>query len=231
MEVRLRVLLLTTLAACGVQGCTSLPSATDADDPEKIVAADLNASPQERPIIEPEVERREVKVPRIDTEDFEFGAYYGIFSLEDFGSSPQYGVRLAYLLSEDFFLEGTYANAHAGKTSYETLSGAAQLLTDNERDFRYYALSLGWNALPGEIYLGRNHAYNTALYFVSGVGSSRFASAEHFTLNLGFGYRILLTDGVAAHIGMDDHMFDTDLLGKNKVAHNLGANFGISVFF
>ena len=42
----------------------------------------------------------------IDTEDFELGAYVGMLSIEDFESNVVYGARLAYHLTEDFFLEG-----------------------------------------------------------------------------------------------------------------------------
>ena len=49
------------------------------------------------------------------------------------------------------FAEATLGSAKAGKTSYEDLSGSAQLLTDSERQYTYYDLALGWNALPGEV--------------------------------------------------------------------------------
>ncbi len=228
MEVRVRVLLLI-LAALSLQGCALFHRKHDAAAEQ--AAADIEASPGERPVIEPQIERRKVKVPKIATKDFEGGIYYGILSIEDFGSNSEFGARLAYHLTEDFFLEGTFAQSRAGKTSYETLSGAATLLTDKQRDYRYYALSLGWDALPGEIFLGRNRAYNSALYIVGGVGSTRFAGDEHFTLNTGVGYRVLLTDWLAAHIDVQDHLFDTDLLGKNKTSHNIEAHFGITVFF
>ncbi len=228
MEVRVRVLLLT-LAVLSLQGCALFQRKHDAAAEQ--AAADIEASPSERPVIEPQIERRTIKVPKIRTKDFEGGIYYGILSIEDFGSNPEFGARLAYHLTEDFFLEGTFAQSRAGKTSYETLSGAATLLTDKQRDYRYYALSLGWDALPGEIFLGRNRAYNSALYVVGGVGSTRFAGDEHFTLNTGVGYRVLLTDWLATHLDVRDHLFDTDLLGKAKTSHNIEANFGITVFF
>ena len=61
----------------------------------------------EQPIIDPEVERRNIKRAQIDTEDFEVGVYGGILSIEDFESHAVYGARLAYHLTEDFFLEAT----------------------------------------------------------------------------------------------------------------------------
>lgn len=228
MEVGLRLLLLTLLCFA-LQGCSLFHRKHNAKEQQEI--SDIAASPGDRPVIEPEVQRRKIKVPKIKAHDFEGGVYYGIISIEDFGSSSEFGARLAYHLTEDFFLEGTFAQSRAGKTSYETLSGAASLLTDKQRDYRYYALSAGWNALPGEIFLGRNHAYNSAFYILGGVGSTRFAGDEHFTLSAGMGYRVLFTDWIATHFDVRDHLFDSDLLGKSKTTHNIEANFGITAFF
>ena len=47
------------------------------------------------------------------------------------------------------FAEATIGSAKAGRTSYEDLSGAAELLTDSERQYTYYDVALGWNPEPG----------------------------------------------------------------------------------
>jgi outer membrane beta-barrel protein len=235
MEVsRLRLLFLIALAATTLQGCAlfrrdePLPPAADTQQ-----AADpsVTGEPSDKPIIEPEVERRTIKQTRIDTEDFEVGAYVGILSIEDFESNVVYGARLAYHLTEDFFLEGTVGQSRAGRTSYENLSGSADLLTDSERDYTYYALSLGWNALPGEIFLGENRAYNTSFYLVAGIGNTTFAGDDRFTVSGGFGYRILPADWIAVHFDVRDHVYDIDLLGEKKIVNNLEAHLGLSIFF
>jgi outer membrane beta-barrel protein len=230
MEGRLRILLVT-LALAALPGCAlwrSEDAPAPADD-----APTVEAEPKSNtePVISPQVERRDIKRPKIDTEDFEIGPYVGVLSIEDFGSNSVYGARLAYHLTEDFFLEGTYGRSKAGKTSYEVLSGSAQLLTKKQREYSYYTLSLGWNALPGEIFLGANRAYNTAFYLVAGIGATSFADDDHFSVNAGFGYRVLPTDWIAVHIDFRDHLFDTDLLGSKKVSQNLEAHLGLSVFF
>ena len=235
MEVsRLRLLFLIALAATTLPGCAlfrrgeaSLPPATT----EQNAAEPVTGEPSDKPIIEPQVERREIKHTRIDTEDFEVGAYVGILSIEDFESNVVYGARLAYHLTEDFFLEGTIGQSRAGRTSYENLSGSADLLTDSERDYTYYALSVGWNALPGEIFLGKNRAYPTAFYLVTGLGSTRFAGDDRFTVSGGFGYRILPADWIAVHFDVRDHVYDIDLLGEKKIVNNLEAHLGLSIFF
>ena len=235
MEVsRYRLLFLIALAATTLPGCAlfrrdePLPPASD---PQQQAAEPVTGEPSDKAIIEPEVERRKIKQTRIDTEDFEVGAYVGILSIEDFESNVVYGARLAYHLTEDFFLEGTVGRSRAGRTSYENLSGSADLLTDSERDYTYYALSAGWNALPGEIFLGENRAYNTAFYLVAGIGNTRFAGDDRFTVNGGFGYRILPADWIAVHFDVRDHVYDIDLLGEKKIVNNLEAHLGLSIFF
>lgn len=232
MEVhRLRILFLTLALASSLPGCAWFGRDGDAA-PEAVAPPEvLTGESGQQPVINPQVERREIERAQIDTEDFEIGLYGGILSIEDFESNPVYGARLAYHLTEDFFLEATVGQSRAGKTSYETLSGAAEILTDDERDYTYYALSAGWNALPGEVFIGKNRAYNTAFYLVAGIGSTRFGGDDLFTVSGGFGYRILPTDWVAVHFDVRDHVYDTDLLGEKKIVNNLEAHLGLSIFF
>lgn len=232
MEVsRFRILFLSLLAVTVLPGCSLLGGRGD-DQPQPVASAEpVTGEPDQKPIIDPQVERREIKRTRIDTEDFELGAYVGILSIEDFESNVVYGGRLAYHLTEDFFIEGTYGQSRAGRTSYENLSGSADLLSDKDRDYSYYAVSLGWNALPGEIFIGKNRAYNSAFYLVAGIGSTQFGGDDRFTVNGGFGYRVLPTDWVAVHFDVRDHVYDIDILGEKKIVNNLEAHLGLSIFF
>ncbi len=180
-------------------------------------------------VVEPEVERREIKEARIDREDFEVGAFAGIMSIEDFGSDPVYGVRLAYHVTEGFFVEASVGQSEAGRTSFEELSGGALLFED--RDLTYYNLNLGYNVLPGEVFIGEGRAYNTNFYLIAGLGSTSFADDDRFTVNFGAGFRFLLTDSIAIHADFRDHLFDIDILGREKTTHNLEGTIGVSVFF
>ena len=236
MEVsRIRILFLIALCATTLPACSWLGLGRGGDEAPEVIApaeGEVSSDPSaERPIIDPQVERREIRRKRIDTEDFELGLYAGILSIEDFESNSVVGARLAYHLTEDFFLEATYGQSRAGRTSYENLSGSADLLTDDERDYSYYALSAGWNALPGEIFIGENRAYNSAFYLVAGIGSTSFAGDDRFTVSGGFGYRILPSDWIAVHFDVRDHVFDIDLLGEKKIVNNLEAHLGLSIFF
>jgi outer membrane beta-barrel protein len=210
---------LATLGLVAASGCSR--GALEQD-----MAADLA-----QPVIEPEVARREIAEPKIDTEDFELGGYMGYMSVEDFGSNPIYGVRLAYHITEGLFAEATYGVTDADKTSYEQLSGGAPLLTESERQYEYYAVSVGYNVLPGEVFIGRRRAFNSALYVVLGAGNTSFAGDDFFTLSYGAGYRILATDSAAVHFDVRDFMFDSDLLGEDKTTHNIEFNLGATWFF
>ena len=227
MESRFCVLFLSlamiVLSGCGTNGFLgiggnkSAPAPTGAPDPEQV--------------INPKVERREIKEPEIDSEDFEIGAFAGIMSIEDFGSDLVYGIRLAYHVTEGFFVEATLGQTEAGFTSFEILSGGAPILSDSDREYTYYNLSLGYNILPGEGFIGESRAYNTGLYIIAGLGSTRFAGDDRFTVNYGAGYRFLLNDSLALHLDFRDHLFDIDLLGEEKTIHNLEGHLGVTVFF
>jgi len=233
METRIRLLLLSiAIAACS--GCASMHwpwhhPQSDATASASAGTDDSDASPPS--VIEPQVERRTIKVPKIRPKDFEIGGYYGELSIQDFGAQPVAGARLDYHISEDLFVEATYGRAKGGKTSFELLSGNVQLLSDAERRFTYYNLSLGYNFLPGEVFIGRKLAMTSSFYLLAGIGDTDFAGDNRFTVSFGGGYRVLPTDWLSVHVSVEDHVFQSDLLGVDKLTNNLEATLGASVFF
>jgi outer membrane beta-barrel protein len=181
-------------------------------------------------VIEPTLERRDINEANIDSENFELGLFVGVISIEDFSSDTLVGARAAYHVNEDFFIEATYGQAQAGQTSFEILSGGAPFLTDEQRDYRYYNLSLGYN-LNGETFLTENWVFNSATYFSLGAGSTEFGGDERFTVSFGAGYRLLLTDYFALHFGLKDHVFNSELIGEEKTTHNVEYAVGATFFF
>lgn len=219
MESWLRLLLLTGLVA-GATGCSLFGR-------DNAPVADAGAS---APVISPQVERRKVNSPKIDTENFEVTAFYGLLSVEDFGSNSIYGARMAYHVTEGLFVEGTWATSgDVDRTSVEVLNNI-DLLGD-DRKYSYYDLALGWNLFPGEVFIGRNRAFNSALYVIGGAGNTSFAGDDLFTLTFGAGYRVLATDSIALHFDVRDHIFDNDITGEDKTTHNIEFNLGLSWFF
>ena len=183
-------------------------------------------------IISPDLERREMREAKIDSEDFEITLYAGgIFSVEDFGTSSLIGGSLAYHINEDFFMEAAYGQATLGESSYERLSGSAPLLTDDERDLSMYNLSLAWNFLPGEIFILDKFALNSNLYLIGGAGNTNFAGEEHFTYNIGAGVRLLAQDWLALRLDVRDHIFEHEIFGEPITTNNLSAQLGVSIYF
>jgi len=218
MEGRILVLFLTALAVSGMSACSR----------QRSVPAEESGQP---PVIEPEVERREIEQAKIDTEDFEVGLFAGQISVEDFGVNSVLGAHFTYHVTEGFFVDVSGGRSDTQLTSFERLSGAAQLLTDSEREYSYYNLSLGYNILPGESFIGRNRSLNSSLYLVGGVGKTAFAGDDRFTLNIGIGMRLMPLDWFAVHADLRDFIYDIDLLGQEKTSHNLQATIGVSFFF
>jgi len=238
MEIRLRILFLTVLLGLSgsLSGCATLRHLFGHDAPAAPADAgastdrsgdDDNSPPR---VIEPEVERRKIKVPRIKSQDIELGGYVGTLNIEDFGAHRAFGVQIGYHVTEDFFLQAEAGRSKAGRTSFETLSNIS-LLTDNERWFKYYDLSVGYNFLPGEVFIGRNHAMTSSFFILAGVGAVDFGGDSKFTGNFGAGYKILPTDWLAVHVMVEDRVFNSDLLGVNKLASNLEAHLGLTFFF
>ncbi|WP_028875577.1 outer membrane beta-barrel domain-containing protein [Teredinibacter turnerae] len=181
-------------------------------------------------VINPEIEPRNIDEDLIDSENFEAGIFAGVMSVEDFGSNNVFGVRLAYHVTEDLFLELASGQTSTTETSYETLSGGSPLLTDAQRTLTYYNVSLGWNLLPGEVYLGK-YAFNTSYYIIGGAGNTMFADNEYFTYNFGGGFRMALTDWVAFRLDFRNHLFTHNILGDDKSIQNLETHLGLSLFF
>ncbi len=222
MEIRLSSILLAAslLAGCGWFHRGDRQNQVVVDEPEG-----------EPTIVKPQVNRREVKTPNIKSKDFEVGAYFGALSIQDFGVNPVYGVRAAYHVTEDFFFEGYLARSKAGTTSLEDVFPDITVVSEAGRHFTYYDLDLGYNVLPGEIFLGRGRAFNSQLYVTVGVGDVKFAEKDQFALNFGVGERIVITDWLALHVDVRDHIFETDLTGRTKNVDNIEATLGLTTFF
>jgi outer membrane beta-barrel protein len=182
-------------------------------------------------LIDPRIERRQVREAQIDSENIEIGLFGGLIAVENFNTVPVLGARLAWHVSEDIFFELAVAQARVGETSFEKLGGGVPLLTLDERRLRYYNFSVGYNLLPGEAFAGSRRAFSNGLYLVGGAGSTDFAGDRHFSLNVGAGYRLLLTDWLNLRMEMRNHLFELDIFGSDEVTQNLEWTLGLGGFF
>jgi len=193
------------------------------------VLAQNPETPATEQVIQPEIDRRPVRIPRIDTEDFELGGFVGLLSVEDFGAKPVYGGRLVYHVSEDYFVEAIFGKSMVSDQALCDLGLC--LFPSREEDLTYYAMSVGFNLFPGEVFPSSKRAMTSTVYAVAGVGNTTFIDEDLFTLNIGIGIRILPVDWLAMHITIRDHLFESDLLGSQEIKNNFELTFGASVYF
>ncbi len=181
-------------------------------------------------VIVPEVERREISVPRFPSNDFEIGLFGGTYSVQNFGTSAVGGVRLGYHVTEDVFVEGAYAQTNVSDELFrQVLPGG--IFDRPKKPLKYLSLSAGVNVLPGEIFIGRKVAKASAVYLIGGIGTTQIADQKKQTFNFGLGMRVLFTDRVLLRVDLRDHVFPLDLLGQRQTTQNLELTAGMSYLF
>jgi outer membrane beta-barrel protein len=195
--------------------------------PASATAQSTDSIPE--PVIPAQVDRRNVHIPKIKANDIEAGAFIGILSVQDFGTKPSAGLRLGYHVTEDYFIEGIYGRSTVSDQSYRRLG--IPIFNSEEVPLTYYYFSVGANLFPGEVFLGKDWAMTSAVYLVGGVGSLKFNEESHTAYNFGIGIRVLPVDWFSMRFEMKDHMFTSDLLGKNELKHNFEMTLGIAAYF
>lgn len=182
------------------------------------------------PVVVPQVDRRDVRLPRYPSNDLELGAYVGAFATENFGTSLVYGARVGYHLTEDFFVQGVYAQTKVSDKAFRQILPGGVFGSETQK-LAYYNLSVGYNVLPGEVFLFSSRARPSQLYLIGGVGSTKFVDQRKPTYNFGFGFRVFLTDYASLQLDLRDHIFSLDLLGKRSTTQNIEMTAGLSVYF
>ena len=216
MENRFRSVLLVALLAMPVLS-TELAAQSTQDESTNLV--------------EPQIERIDFDEAMIDARDFEISIYTGLLAVENFDTNPVYGFRIGYHVSEDFFVQGSYGTSKVGDTSFETLSGVAPLLSDDERKVEYYLISLGFNLFPGEVFLTDSTTFNSVIYISGGLGNTKFAGDDRYTIAGAVGYRTLFTDYFSLDIEMRDLIFNMDIFGQDETTNNLELTIGLNLYF
>ncbi len=194
------------------------------------LAALAQQTPANEQVVVPEVDRREIKLPKFPSRDFEVGLFLGTYATENFGSSFIGGVRLGYHITEDFFVQGVYAQTSVSDEAFRQILPGGIFVNDSET-LSYYNLSIGYNILPGEVFIGTKRALPSQLYLIAGVGSTSFNDQNRQTFNLGFGARVFLSDRAAVSVDLRNHLYSLDLLGKSQSTQNLELTAGLSYFF
>jgi len=212
-------LLLSTVAIATVLAAAPMPA-----------IAQQEQKPANEQVIVPQVERREVKLPRFPSNDFEAGVFGGTYATQNFGTSAVGGLRVGYHITEDIFVEAVYAQTRVSDEAFRRVLPGG-IFAQEKATLKYYNFSAGLNLLPGEVFFGRNTAKASAAYLIGGVGSTSLNGQRHQTLNLGLGLRLMLKNWAALQVDMRDHIFSLDLLGKRQSTQNLELTGGLTFFF
>ncbi len=201
-------------------------------------AANAQAQPQTpRPaepagqVIVPQVERRDMKLPRFASRDISVGLFSGIYATQNFGTSSVSGVRLGYHITEDVFVEATYGATKVSDEDFRQIFPNGGIFTTPTQRLNYYNVVAGYNILPGEVFFGRSRAKISQGYVLAGVGSTDFAGQKRQTITAGFGLRVVFTDWFAMQADVRDHIYSLDLLGKRSSTNNLEVTAGLTVYF
>ncbi len=218
----------TTLLAAlvGALGLTLAPEAAA----QSTQAPATNAARNQDQVVVPEVDRRNVRLPRIASKDFEIGPFVGTYAVQNFGSSVVYGVRAGYHITEDFFAEATYGRTKVSDDTFRQILPGG-IFVDKTSTLAYANLSLGYNVLPGEVFIGKGIAKATQVYLIGGLGSTSFNNQRLQTFNAGLGMRLYLSQRVSMRVDLRDHIFSLDLLGKRERTQNVELTAGLSVYF
>jgi outer membrane beta-barrel protein len=192
--------------------------------------AQMPTTPPNPQVIEPQVARRDIALPKFPSRDFELGAFVGTYATENFGSSFVYGFRLGYHITEDFFVSAAYGQTEVSDENFRQILPGGVFVNQTET-LQYYNLSAGYNVISGEAFFGRNVAKPLQGYLIAGVGSTDFAGQKKQTINVGFGLRLFLHDRLALQADVRDHLFSLDLLGKSQSTQNIEISVGLSTYF
>lgn len=208
----------------GLAGCSLWPFGKSKDQ-EPVL-------PGEEPpgqVIEPDVARRDVHVPKIRSQDFEAGPYVGVLSVQDLESHVIFGARAAYHVTEDFFVEAEYGRSGASDTVRREIG--QPFFPQQNIGLNTYSADVGYNFLPGEVFLGSRHALTSTFYLLGGVGDTSFDGQDFFTYNAAFGLKVLPRDWLALRLEARDRIWKSDLLGTDKLTNNLEMTFGVAAYF
>ena len=181
-------------------------------------------------VVVPQVDRRGIHLPQFASNDFEVGLFTGSYATQNFGTSLVYGVRLGYHITEDFFVEAAYAQTKVSDELYRQILPGG-VFPQEKSTLSYYNASVGYNILPGEIFVGSRYARPSQLYVIAGVGSTKLDVQRKPTLNFGFGYRVYMADWAALQLDLRDHIFSLDLLGTRQSTQNLELTAGLAFYF
>jgi outer membrane beta-barrel protein len=220
MKPQLFAIAATLLAQAAIAGPQDPPASSAA--PAAAVASD--------PVIQPEVTRQPVRLPRLPSNDFFVGLYGGSVSTQNFGSSGLRGLRLGYHLTEDVFLEASVGSSKVSDSAFRQILPGG-VFAQQSVSLRTTSAAVGYNLISGEAFFGRQRAKAMQGYVLAGIGTTTLADQRHQTITLGLGWRLIINDALSVQTDFREHLYALDLLGQRQSTRNPELSLGLTVNF
>lgn len=179
----------------------------------------------------PEVSRPPLREARYPSQDFEISLHRGQYLSRYYGVTRSNGLRIAYHLNEDFYVE-----ASAGETTMSSkglrVREADGTLSDGHAPLSYADLSVAYNGLlPGELFVFGKYKFLTSGYLSGGVGQTRFQGRDELTLLVGGGSRLYLSRNIVLRSDVRGHMYTITRGGQRKSTQNGEATVSLGFIF
>ena len=176
-------------------------------------------------IVKPDPEQDLIKDSDIDNISMNFGVYTGLINYENFNSSYMLAMYFSYPFDEDVFVEAEFGISGLNDTEYRNIG--LPLLSEEEVDLQFYTILVGYNLLPGEVYWSREKTLISSFYLIAGVGAVSFDNNNYVSMQFGAGFKMELDKNKSIRFEARDRMYDTDILGTDKLTNNIEFHLGI----
>ena len=176
-------------------------------------------------IVTPDAEQELIKDSDIRNAGMNIGVYAGLISYENFNSSYLLALYYSYPFSEKVFVEAEFGVSTINDSEYRNIG--LPLLTEEEVGMQFYTVLIGYNLLPGEVYWSQNKTLISRFYLIGGIGSVNFDDNQSVSIHLGAGFKMELDENKSIRFEARDRLFDTDILGTDKLTNNIEFHLGI----
>lgn len=204
----------------------ALPSLVQAADTvEAITAPEL--------AITPTIQLGDLHAPRFPSRNFEIGLVVGDHANKYYGFSRTKGIRAAYRITEDFYVEGQIDKSMISDKRLWVKNPAgsgssAKYLFQGDVPEDAYMLTMGYEGLlPGELHVFRHYDFLTSGYAFGGIGKINFNGKSENAFRFGGGSRLFLTNSIVLRSEVTTDFFTFDKPSpKLKKIQRKGAQSG-----
>ncbi|WP_428310447.1 outer membrane beta-barrel domain-containing protein [Hydrocarboniphaga sp.] len=208
-----------TLSALGTLSACSLFQSREGD-----ASRTLPGEAAATQSVDPNITRPEVQVKRIKAQDYELGGYAQGIVLDRNHTVGLYGVRAAYHKTDKFFVEGNVA--FSSKIGFEDVRQAIGASEDPGLDYSTYEFSVGYDLVPGDLYITQSYTLPFSFYAIGGLGYVDYEGVGNFAYSYGGGLRVTPTDYFAIRFELRNQAWS-----DKKTNDNAAFSIGVSGYF